>query len=58
MGERDVKKGAEKYFEKNLLGGKESDPKLAFYKKKVTEEWKKGRVRALIDEAKQLTWEK
>jgi len=41
-----------KDFEKNLVNGKESDPEIKFYKKKVIEEWQKERVQELIEEAK------
>jgi bisphosphoglycerate-independent phosphoglycerate mutase (AlkP superfamily) len=53
-----IKKGADKGFEKNLLSGNESDPKIVLYKNMVTAEWKKAKVRTLIEEARKLSGRK
>ena len=58
IGKQEVMKGADKDFEKNLLGGKESDPKIVLYKARVTAEWKKAKVRELIEEARKLSGKK
>ena len=58
IGKQEVMKGADKDFEKNLLGGKESDQKIVLYKARVTAEWKNAKVRELIEEARKLNGRK